>query len=366
MVNRERIKLGILFGGRSEEHEISVSSASSMISALDPLQFQIRAVGITRSGQLASGEETRRMLPASLHKRIDGYGYSNPPATRIPIKSGRRHGAHADIFFPLLHGPFGEDGKIQGFLETMGVPYVGCGVLASAAGMDKDIMKRLFREAGLPVVPILVVRSLSVERNFRSIRSQVRNKLGYPVFSKPANLGSSIGIRKVHREKDLLAALLHSSQFGKKVVIEKGVECRELECAVLGNENPEASVVGEVVAASEFYDYDAKYHDPASRLEIPAALSRDVATRARSYAIKAFETIEGAGLARVDFFLERRTGKLWVNEINTMPGFTPISMYTKLWAATGLSFDDLVLRLVELGYARFKQNEVYHGGLRHS
>ena len=254
-----------------------------------------------------------------------------------------------EIIFPLLHGPYGEDGTIQGVLEIAGLPYIGCGVLASAVGMDKDVMKRLFVHAGLPVLPFRILLSSEISSGLESVKDFVRKEFGYPVFSKPANLGSSVGICKIHAEEELESALAHAAQFDRKVVIEKGIEVRELECAILGNDDPEASMVGEVIPAREFYDYESKYLDPNSRLQIPAQIDDRSAQEVRSIALRAFRAIDGSGLARVDFFLERNTNKIWLNEINTMPGFTPISMYSKLWAAGGIEFHELVRRLVGLG-----------------
>ncbi|MEJ2108847.1 MAG: D-alanine--D-alanine ligase, partial [Acidobacteriota bacterium] len=240
-----------------------------------------------------------------------------------------------------------------GLLEIANVPYVGCGVLASSIGMDKDVMKRLFLQAGLPVAPYRTIYAEDFYKNMQTLKRSVSRELGYPMFSKPANLGSSVGIRKIHSEKEFEASVKHSALFDGKIVIEKGLDARELECAVLGNKNPEASVVGEIIPAHEFYDYDAKYISPDSRLVIPAGIDSAASKRIRTLALQAFRAIEGTGLSRVDFFLERETGKIWVNEINTMPGFTPISMFAKLWASSGVSFGQLVRKLVDLGYERF-------------
>ena len=352
-----RIRLGILFGGKSGEHEVSLTSAASVIGALPADEFEITAIGITKEGRLASAAEVRRMLPAHLHGRVEPRGAleAGDSGMRVgALQPARRGNSHAppEVIFPLLHGPYGEDGTIQGLLETAGVPYVGCGVLASAVGMDKDVMKRLFTQEGLAVVPYLVVPSRHWRERLSALRRAVREELGYPAFSKPANLGSSVGVRKIHSEKELEGSIAYAAEFDRKVIIEKGIDARELECAILGNDDPEASGVGEVISAHEFYDYRAKYHAPASRLEIPARVPAETADQVRRMALGAFRAIDGAGLARVDFFLERKTGKIFVNEINTMPGFTPISMYAKLWAASGLPFEALVRRLVELGGER--------------
>jgi len=353
-----RIRLGILLGGKSGEHEVSLSSAASVIEALDPSEFEITAIGITRDGRLAAPQELLSMVPAHLHERIRLRGALEGAASRMRLVSdtavepGSADHPGPDIVFPLLHGPFGEDGTIQGLLEIAGLPYIGCGVLSSAVGMDKAVMKRLFQQAGLPVVPFRVVACRDLEGQMGNLKKTVAEEFGYPVFSKPANLGSSVGVCKIHSEEEFSDAVRYAASFDRKILIEKGIDAREIECAILGNDAAHASVVGEIIPAREFYDYHAKYTDPASRLEIPARIAAGLSATIRSFAVRAFQTIEGSGLARVDFFLERANNKVYVNEINTMPGFTPISMYSKLWAASGVSFVDLVRRLIELGMER--------------
>lgn len=360
MAKRQQTKLCIVFGGRSGEHDVSLTSAASVISALNPDEFEISVIGITKEGRLANAQELRSMLPPQLLKRVQRHraieaGDSEMRVlSKISEETGKRRKPH-QIFFPLLHGPYGEDGTIQGLFEIAGLPYVGCGVLASAVGMDKDIMKRLFLQAGLPVVPFRTVFDRDLGKGLGALKKSVSKELGYPMFSKPANLGSSVGIRKIHNGGDFEEALRHSAQFDRKILIEKGIEGRELECAILGNEDAEASVVGEVIPAHEFYDYEAKYMNSDSRLEIPARLNGSQSEEIRDMALRCFRAIDGSGMARVDFFREAKTGKIWVNEINTIPGFTPISMYAKLWAASGVSFDELVRRLVFYGAERFHQ-----------
>jgi D-alanine-D-alanine ligase len=362
MAKGPKTRLGIIFGGRSGEHEVSLTSAASVISALDPDEFEITAIGITRAGKLASATELRGMIPAALYPRV----YPSPAlesdnsGMRVLSDSpeaSRDSRTAPMIVFPLLHGPYGEDGTIQGLLEIAGIPYIGCGVLASAVGMDKDIAKRLFLQEGLPTPPYRAVFALDLNGDVECLEKSVATEFGYPMFSKPANLGSSVGICKIHSRKEFESAVRHSAQFDRKILIEKGIDGRELECAVLGNDLPTASVVGEVFSAHEFYDYDAKYVNPASRLEIPARIDDGKSEEIRSLALRAFKTIDGSGLARVDFFMERTTGKVWINEINTMPGFTPISMYSKLWAASGIVFEELVRRLVQLGVERFQERK---------
>ena len=354
---KHRIRLGILLGGRSSEHEVSLSSAASVIGALDPSEFEVTAIGITRSGKLASSAEVRAMLPAELLDRVRLGGGSEEvlPWTGGFDAQREETNRRPEIIFPLLHGPYGEDGTIQGLLEIAGVPYVGCGVLASAVGMDKDAMKRLFAQARLPIVPFRVESSRGLEQRLDSLRHEIEVQFGYPVFSKPANLGSSVGVCKIHHAGEFDDAILSSAQFDHKIIIEKGIDARELECAVLGNNTPEASVVGEVVPACEFYNYEAKYANPDSRVQIPADIVDDKAKAVRDLALRAFRTIDGSGLARVDFFLDRKSGAVWLNEINTMPGFTSISMYPKLWNACGVPFDRLIRRLVDLGFERYRE-----------
>jgi D-alanine-D-alanine ligase len=358
-----RTRLGIIFGGRSGEHEVSLTSASSVISALDPGEFEITAIGITKSGRLASASEIHNMLPSELLPRVRlspmlATGNSGMWVTSSSIERGDSQNAPM-IVFPLLHGPYGEDGTIQGLLEIAGIPYIGCGVLASAVGMDKDVMKRLFMQEGLPATPYRTVHSRDLGKDLEGLKQSVGKEFGYPMFSKPANLGSSVGVCKIHADKEFENALRCSAQFDRKVLIEKGINGRELECAILGNDAPQASVVGEVFPAHEFYDYDAKYVNADSRLEIPARIDQKKSEEIRELALRSFKAIDGSGLARVDFFLEHNTGKVWINEINTMPGFTPISMYTKLWAASGIPFEDLVRCLVRLGEERFQERNEY-------
>ncbi len=362
MSRRPRTKLGIVFGGRSGEHEVSLTSAASVIAALDPEEYEITAIGITKTGTLASYPEICNMLPPQLLARVHPYTALEADISGIASESGlpekRPNSREApEIIFPLLHGPYGEDGTIQGLLEIADLPYIGCGVLASSVGMDKDVMKRLFLQADLPVPPFRTVRAQEIGKSLNSLKRCVSEEFGYPMFSKPANLGSSVGVCKIHSESEFEESVKYSAQFDRKILIEKGIDAREMECAILGNEDPQASVIGEIVPAHEFYDYDAKYLDPDSRLEIPARIDDTTTEEMRNLALRSFKAIDGSGLARVDFFLERTTGKIWVNEINTMPGFTPISMYTKLWAASGLAFEELVRSLVQLGLERYQQRK---------
>ena len=360
MARDQKIRLGIIFGGKSSEHEVSLTSAVSVIEAMDPREFEITAIGITKSGKLASASELCGMLPGALASRIHlspaiEAGSARALQVTSPVSEARGDSRSApEIIFPLLHGPYGEDGTIQGLLEIAGIPYIGCGVLASSVGMDKDVTKRLLLQAGIPTTPFRAVFSRDLEKGMKSIKQSAAREFGYPMFSKPANLGSSVGICIIHSENEFEPAVRCSAQFDRKILIEKGIDGRELECAILGNDDAQASVVGEVFSAHEFYDYDAKYNAD-SQLEIPARLDDERSEEIRDLALRSFKTIDGSGLARVDFFLERSTGKVLVNEINTMPGFTPISMYTKLWEASGVPYRQLIRRLVRLGQERFQE-----------
>ena len=361
-----KTRLGILFGGRSEEHDISLVSAASVMEALlDQEDFEIIAIGLTRTGGLADENELLSMLPGGLRDRVRlctsivsaASGMSvlqNPPAVVT-----RRHESEImpEIIFPLMHGTYGEDGTIQGLFEIADIPYVGCGVLASAVAMDKDMVKRLWAGEGLPVTPWITARASEIAANPDKTRLAAEKAFGYPMFSKPANLGSSVGVHKIHDETEFDDALRDSARYDRKVLIEKGIDAREIECAILGNDDPKASVTGEVLPAGEFYDYEAKYVRRESRLEIPANIDAEKAEEIRSLAVRAFRAIDGAGLARVDFFLEKGSGKIWINEINTMPGFTPISMYSKLWAASDIPFSKLIGHLISLGRERFEEKK---------
>ncbi|HUI41177.1 MAG TPA: D-alanine--D-alanine ligase family protein [Terriglobia bacterium] len=366
---KKRIRLGILFGGRSGEHEISLLSAASVLQALDPAKYEVIPIGITREGQWRVGSTPRELArqPERLLHSVLGEGRpvtasADPrgpwllPAVRA-ASGARRIGAKLDVVFPLLHGTFGEDGTVQGLLELAGVAYVGAGVLASAAGMDKDAMKRLFRDAGLPVVPWVLVLRRDWEQQRAGWRRRIGRKIGYPLFVKPANLGSSVGISKVHGPRELAGAIDLAARYDHKVVVEAGVDAREIECSVLGNDRPIASVPGEVIPVNEFYDYEAKYLKEGSELVIPARLPGRQSREVQRLALRAFAAIDGAGMARVDFLLDRATGKLFANEINTIPGFTPISMYPKLWAASGIPYPELVDRLVALALERHAERQ---------
>lgn len=331
----------MLFGGRSGEHEVSIRSAASVIEALDKQKYDVVPLAITREGRWLPPGESLGLLPAESRAAL-----STETAVTLSKEPGTTSGV--DVVFPVLHGTFGEDGTVQGLLELADVAYVGAGVLASSAGMDKDVMKRLFRERGLPSVEHVAVprgkRHESIE--------ELEQRFGYPMFVKPANLGSSVGISKATDRESLRKALDVAADFDRKLVVEPAIEGREIECSVLGNDDARASVPGEIKPASDFYSYDAKYVDDSAELLIPAPLTDEQAREVQRLAVAAFQAVEGSGLARVDFFLEDSTGRLLLNEINTLPGFTSISMYPKLWEASGLGYADLIDRLIELAQER--------------
>ncbi len=358
----DKLRVGVIFGGRSGEHEVSLRSAESIINALDREKYQVVPIAITKEGKWLASSAATNLLPHAVIEHADQHvAILGDPTERGLARfnhegrSGQRE--ILDLVFPVLHGTYGEDGTIQGLLEMAHLPYVGCGVLASATGMDKVVMKRLFRECGLPIVDFTDFLRAQWEALPREIARRVIAEIGFPCFVKPANLGSSVGISKAIDEKTLDEAIALAAQFDRKIMVERGVDAREIEVAVLGNDEPVASLPGEIVPQSaEFYDYKAKYvDDQGARLIIPAELSAELTAEIQRMAIQSFRAIDGSGLARVDFFLERKTGRLLVNEINTMPGFTSISMYPKLWEATGLGYSQLIDRLIELAFERHRE-----------
>ncbi|HUZ45555.1 MAG TPA: D-alanine--D-alanine ligase family protein [Terriglobia bacterium] len=357
---RKKIRVGVLYGGRSGEHDVSLASAASVIKALDRSKYEVVSIGISREGHWYAAAHSVKS-PAEVFKKANRVIPSADPSEPglKPLGPARGRGKiGVDIVFPVLHGTFGEDGTVQGLLELATIPYVGAGVLGSAVGMDKDVMKRLFRDAGLPVVEWVVVLRDEWERESARVRKLIEKEIGYPLFVKPANLGSSVGISKVHNRRELAPALALAASYDRKIIVEKALDAREIECAVLGNDRPEASAPGEVVSVNEFYDYEAKYVKEGSRLIIPAKLTAKQTRTVREVAVRAFRSTDCAGLARVDFLLDRPSGKLFLNEINTLPGFTPISMYPKLWEASGLAYPRLLDRLIALGLERHREKKL--------
>ncbi len=403
-----KIRVGILFGGRSGEHEVSLLSAASVVKAIDTTKYEVVPIGITKDGRWLTAEHAERLLHGDAALSGAGSGADKnvratqtlragdpeatpgaavlaagssvvvPPEPRresalqpfqtdakvadIGLRRAADRAINVDVIFPVLHGTFGEDGTIQGLLELADMAYVGAGVLGSAAGMDKDVMKALFRTARLPIVKHVTVLRSAWESAPKKVEKLVESKVKYPVFVKPANLGSSVGISKAHDRKELGPAIEEAAKFDRKIVIEEGVggkkhKAREIECAVLGNDDPKASVAGEIVPCKEFYDYDAKYLAEGSELVIPAKLTKAEMKRVQALAVAAFQAVDCSGLARVDFLMEPKSRKMYVNEINTMPGFTAISMYPKLWAATGVSYPELIDRLIQLGMERHRDKK---------
>jgi D-alanine-D-alanine ligase len=384
----EKLRVGILFGGRSGEHEVSLLSAASVLNAIDKEKYEVVPIGITKDGRWLTAEHAENLLQGKLLLESRNLRAGDPETTSsaavlargeavvvppepmhrrsglVPFQSDaamlRRASDRAinvDVIFPVLHGTFGEDGTIQGLLELADIPYVGAGVLGSAAGMDKDIMKSLFIAAGIPIVKHVTILRGAWEKDPKKVQKLMESKLTYPVFVKPANLGSSVGISKAHNRKELGPAIEEAAKFDRKIVIEQGVggkkeKAREIECSVLGNDEPVASVPGEIVPGKEFYDYTAKYVDEGSQLIIPAKLTKAETKKVQDLAVAAFQAVDCSGLARVDFLMDPKTRKIYLNEINTMPGFTAISMYPKLWAASGLAYADLIDRLIQLGMER--------------
>jgi D-alanine-D-alanine ligase len=347
-IPNKRLRVGVLFGGRSGEHEVSLASAASVIRGLDPAKYEPVPIGITKEGHWRIGVGAQKMLPEVLRGGDPVMMTADPTdASLMPLKGGA--GQHLDVIFPVMHGTFGEDGTIQGLLDLAGLPFVGAGVLGSAIGMDKDVAKRLLQVAKIPVVPWITVHRHDWEKNPKEIQRTVENKFKYPVFVKPATLGSSVGMTKVHSRAELAPALNLAAEFAMKILVEKAMVAREIEVSVLGNHDPKASIPGEIVPHREFYDYTAKYLEDGTQLLIPAKLNASQVKTIQSLAVAAFRALELSGMARVDFFLEKRApGKLFLNEVNTIPGFTSISMYPKLWEASGIPFRELIDRLIAL------------------
>jgi D-alanine-D-alanine ligase len=349
-----RVRVAVLFGGQSDEHDVSLRSAQTVIGALDPEKYEVAKIGITREGRwLSSGDPLAQLASSSpLFALSDGgqslSDSSTPSGESVPAVFN----GEVDVVFPVLHGPMGEDGTIQGMLELAGLPYVGSGVLGSAVAMDKTVTKVILDQAGLPQAPWQTVLRKDWEADPDRIADWIDHKVGYPCFVKPANMGSSVGISKVHDRSELAAAMEEAGRFDRKILVEQGVDARELEVSVLGNDEPIASVVGEIVSSNEFYDYNAKYVEEGSQLIVPAHLEGKTLIEVQELAITAFRALDLAGLARVDFFLDKQTDHIYINEVNTLPGFTAISMYPMLWEATGIPIPELVDRLIALAIER--------------
>ena len=348
--------IAVLFGGQSGEHEVSLVSARAVIDALDPEKYDVLPVGITREGRWLAGPGAMPALLAQADKaKLPGGAKveeQNDTALATVQFSILNSQFSIDVVFPVLHGPMGEDGTVQGLLELAGVPYVGCGVLASAVGMDKALMKAAFAAAGLPLLPWLLLRRAEIKGDTDAACARVEEQFAYPMFVKPANMGSSVGITKARDRAQLVEGLHEAARYDRRIVVEQGVLAREIEISVLGNDEPAASVPGEILPSGEWYDYAAKYIDGASQIRIPAPIDDALAKEVAALALRAYAAIDCAGLARVDFLLDKESGSLYLNEVNTMPGFTSVSMYAKMWEASGISYAELLDRLIALAVER--------------
>ncbi|MDM8521700.1 D-alanine--D-alanine ligase family protein [Anaerolineales bacterium HSG6] len=353
----KKLRIGLLFGGQSGEHEVSLTSAQSVMQAIDLTKYEIIPIGISKTGQWLTGENVHQQLleAAGEHPMLAGQGTGTRQSHHSLALSLPQTGP-LDLIFPVLHGTYGEDGKIQGLLELLNLPYVGAEVTASAVCMDKVLSKEVFRAHGLPIVIFRAFLQKQWQTNPDTVLDECEAAMPYPMFVKPANLGSSVGIHKTKNRTELEAGLNDAVRYDRKVIVEQGLEAREIEVSVLGNDEPQASVPGEVIPSREFYSYAAKYLEE-SKMLIPAPLSEEQASMIQQLAIMAFQALDCVGLARCDFFVEKETGEIFVNELNTMPGFTPLSMYPKLWAASGLSYSDLLDRLIELALARHQEKQ---------
>jgi len=363
-----KIRVTVLFGGQSSEHEVSRISAQCVLENIDRNRFEIQTIGITKKGEwlkyegdislIGSGqweEAARRQLRERKITGLLSPDIENIPTLRTLINSDKDIANETvDVVFPVLHGPNGEDGSVQGLLQLADVPYVGCNILASAAGMDKAFSKLVFANAGIPQAEYMVVMRSEIEEKIDDILNKVTEKLGWPCFVKPANAGSSVGVSKVKKPDDLMPALQYAAKYDNKILIEEFINGIEVECAVLGNDDPIASTVGEIIPSNEFYDYNAKYIDGKSATIIPAHIDPDIMEQVREYAVRAFKALGCSGLSRVDFFVEG-SGRVVLNEINTMPGFTDISMYSKLWEASGIPYAELITRLIKLALESYRQ-----------
>lgn len=368
MKSKGKIRVGVIFGGRSGEHEVSLMSARSVLATLDPQKYTIVQIGVNRNGTWLVGENVLEDMEKGSQKRLT-------PATLLAdptwqglysfktIQQGDiiNHFSDLDVVFPLIHGTFGEDGTLQGLLEMANVAYVGAGVLASSLGMDKGVFKDVMRYKKIPMLDSLLTTRKQIENSINQVMDKSEQLAQYPLFVKPANMGSSVGVSKCNNRSDLLEGLMDAARYDRRVLIETGINAREIEVSMLGNEDPQASIPGEIIPAAEFYSYSAKYHDDQSQLLIPAPLSPEMTERVQNLAIDAYKAIDCAGMARVDFLLDKNTDKLFLNELNTIPGFTKISMFPKLWSESGVPYATLIDTLIDLAIERKaeKDNTIY-------
>ena len=365
----KKIRVGIIFGGKSGEHEVSFCSASSIIKAIDKDKYTVVPIGITKEGRWISPQDSVLALQSGKIKGKSTVILVNNPSGKalVRIDNNQRLDKSSalerlDVIFPVLHGPYGEDGTVQGLLELSDIPYVGAGVTASAISMDKDLMKTIFKQRDLPILKWMTIKRKEWQKDKEEILSLIQDDFEYPLFVKPTNLGSSVGITKVHKKEELEKAIDLASSYDRKILIEEGLEeAREIECSVLGNDEPQTSVVGEVKPAGEFYDYDSKYIDKETQLIVPADLPDGVSRKVQEIALRAFKAVDAAGMARVDFFVSKKENKIYLSEINTIPGFTSVSMYPRLWEASSIPYSELIDRLIQLALERYQdknQNKI--------
>jgi D-alanine-D-alanine ligase len=356
MVNKKKLRIALIFGGRSGEHEVSLMSARSVLSVLDPTRYEVTQIGITHEGQWLTGEEALDKFEKGKPDRLEPVVVSPDPSEAgvfVLRDKQLEKVTDIDVYFPLLHGTFGEDGTIQGLFEMANAAYVGAGVVGSAVGMDKGIFKDVMHTHHIPTVDSIIVLRPEIEKNMNAVIEKAEKVSTYPIFTKPANLGSSVGVTKCHSRSDLQEGLMEAALYDRRVLVEHGVaNAREIEVSVLGNDDPRASVPGEVLPSREFYSYESKYIDGTSGLVIPAPLPAEIIARIQELAVRAYKAADVAGMARVDFLLDKDSGEVYLNELNTIPGFTKISMYPKLWEASGMTYVELVDRLIELAIQR--------------
>jgi D-alanine-D-alanine ligase len=356
MSTKRKVHVALIFGGRSGEHEVSLMSARSVLSVLDPAKYVVTQIGITLEGKWLAGEDVIGKLEAGKTNGLEPVVVTpDPTEAGVYVLRDKKLEklCDVDVYFPLLHGTFGEDGTIQGLFEMANAAYVGAGVSGSAVGMDKGIFKDVMRTHNIPSVESILLMRSEIEKDITAAVAKAEKVGAYPIFTKPANLGSSVGVSKCHNRSDLQEGLMEAARFDRRVLVEKGVaNAREIEVSVLGNEDPRASVPGEVLPSREFYSYESKYKDGTSGLLIPAPLPQEIASRIQELAVRAYRAIDAAGMARVDFLLDKESGEVYLNELNTIPGFTKISMYPKLWGASGVPYSELVDRLIELALQR--------------
>lgn len=356
----DKLRVGVLFGGKSGEHDVSLLSATSVMESMDLDRYQVIPIGIDRQGEWLLGEGSLQMLTGIMQEEIQQQIASNLPHWAKNVETtgfSLLRKEWMDVVFPVLHGTYGEDGTIQGFLEIVNLPYVGAGVLASAVGMDKVTTKKIFAQAGLPQAKYVDFHRNELWEHEEDVIQRIEDELGYPCFVKPSNLGSSVGISKASDRKGLREALKLAAKYDVKLVVEEFISAREIEVAVLGNHQPQASVPGEIISSNDFYDYNAKYIDGKSKLQIPAKLSEQTTQKIQKMAVEAYQAIDGSGLSRVDFFVYPEDERIVINEINTMPGFTAFSMYAKLWEYSGIRYPELVDRLIQLALERHREKE---------